>query len=196
MKKRFILTLIMLILFCSVALSYSAKTVSITSIPTSVKEFIKLRNEISTTRGGAGALFVVAMIIYTKNHELGMKCFTLALDRSRLSQSKAVYKGFSPGSSFRYYIKRLNRKPYIPYAYIQGTSYKNGYKLPAAPYKIKYIQHKYQKKKVLIFTTSGNMPRPIGLRKNNRGYYKTYGASSLFLGLSKNPQKKMQDDDL
>ena len=44
------------------------------------------------------------------------------------------------------------------------------------------------------FTTSGNFPRPLTLKKNNRGIWKVTNVSSLFVGVSKLPAKKVDDD--
>jgi hypothetical protein len=49
--------------------------------------------------------------------------------------------------------------------------------------------------KLYAYTTSGNMARPISLKKNNRGIWKAYGFSSLFVGVSKTPPKKESVDD-
>ena len=171
-------------------------SINLPRIPGSVSDFLNLRKELGQTPQAGAALFIAAMNIYGQNKDLGMKCFTIMLDRSNLSKSSPVYKGFAPSNSFMYFIKQLNPRLYLGGVYIEGTTHTSGYKLPAGPYKINFVQftEKGNKAKLYIATTSGNRERPISLKKNNRGHWKVYGASSLFVGVSRLPPDNTDDD--
>ena len=169
------------------------------SMPSTFEEFKALRAVHSKTPGGAAALFVAAMILYGKNNDDGIKAFTLVLDRYYIWKSgRGVnVRGYSPNRSVMGYINMLKRKPYLGRVYIAGTNYKNAYKLGSAPYKIEISRvAKKGAGKVMLYirTTSGNMPRPIGFKRNNRGVWKAYQVSSLFIGVSKLPPRNTDDD--
>lgn len=175
--------------------------IELTEIPTTLKSFIALRNRIAKTPEGGYAIFVIAMLTYEKNRKLAQKFFTIALDRKKLNRSSlGWYKKFKPNSSIRYHIKMLRKNKCLGNALIVGTDHKKAYQLPAAPYKLVFSQLTVRNnKKVSLYamTTSGNMPRPLSLKKNNRGIWKAAGISSLFVGLSKTPiYGNTTDDDL
>ena len=177
--------------------------ITLPRIPTTVKDYLSLRNELGKSPQAAAALFVAAMIIYADNKDLGSKCFTISFTRNNLSKSSAsrAYKGYEPSRSQQYFIKQLNPRLYLGRVYIQGTSHKNAYKLKAGPYKLKYVQFtKYKQSgengaRLYLATTSGNRERPISFRQNNRGVWKVHGASSLFVGVGRRPAQ-VTDDDL
>jgi hypothetical protein len=197
--------ILMVLLTLTMVLSFVSKnftnelSYSLPSIPKTFAEFKELRAAHSKTPEGAAALFVAAMIMYGKNKEDGIKSFTLILDRYYVwkgGRGPSV-RGYSPNRSAMGYIKMIDTRPYLGRVYISGTNYKNAYKLPAAPYKIEIarIGSRGEGKKVLyIRTTSGNMPRPLGVKVNNRGVWKAYDLSSMFVGVSKVPPRNVDDD--
>ena len=70
-------------------------TVEIPALPTSVEEYISLRNDTATTPLGGAAMYVVALVLYAQDEALGLSCLTIAMDGSELSDGDA-YKGKSP----------------------------------------------------------------------------------------------------
>jgi len=174
--------------------------IELAEIPTTLDNFITLRNKIATTPEGGYAIFIIAMITQDSNPTLAKKFFTIALDRKCLSRSSSGwYKNFKPNSSTMYHMNRIKRIKCLGKAFIVGTDYKKGYKLPTAPHKIIFKQITVinnKKVKLYAMMTSGNMPRPLAMKKNNRGIWKAYGFSSLFVGLSRTPLAEEIDDDL
>lgn len=173
--------------------------IELQGLPQSVDEFLKLRKQIATTPQGGYALFVIAMLTYEKNPELAKKFFVIAVDRSKLRRSgSGWYRGYKVGSSLTYHLRRLKRQPWLPKVYFAGTKQSNGYALPSPPVKIRFRQltvYRDNDVSLYAFTTSGNRARPIRLKKNNRGYWKAYSFSSLFVGVSRPPQQNSGSDD-
>ncbi len=173
-------------------------TVTIESIPGTIEELINLRDRVAVTPEGGSALFIVAMNMYVRDNDLGMKAFTVALDRSQLMESTSGYKGWAPAFKYANLIKsELRQKPYIASSYFQGTSYLNGYALSKGPWKIVMVTNRFSEineneRKYFVKSTGADSPRPIYLRKNNRGIWKVYN-DSLILGVRR-PEQKIDDD--
>ncbi len=199
MKKFPCAAILGLLLAFTTAAPLSAKTVTLPGLPGSVSEFIKMRNQMAKTPEGGAALFVSAMIAYSKDRDLGMKLFTIALDRRNVIKSRrGVYKGYRPAGHFMYFIKRLNSRKYLASCYILGTSPSNGYALPSS-YKLEITRNRYSKGsdgsiKVFVKCSGADSPRPLRMKKNNRGIWKVKSASSLFVGIRK--PASTTDDDL
>lgn len=194
MKTTFIL-FVSLLLFTN---NLSAQqTIQTTEVPTTIDEFLEFRNQVATTPEGGAAVFSMALMMYTNNQELGLQALTIALDRSELSEGE-VYKGYQPQNSINYHLSNLLRKPYTARSYVLGTSPENGYKLPNN-LKFKLTRNSYSEQsngdiKVFIKCTGASTPRPITLRKNNRGYWKAVNYNSLFVGSQ--PPVEVVDDGL
>lgn len=173
--------------------------IRIDKLPASVDEFVQLRNRIAVTPEGGYALFVIAMLTWEKNRDLARKFFVIALDRGQLHRSGSPWhRGYAPGSSLTYHLNRLQRQPWLPKIFFTGTTPANGYKLPDPPLEIRFRQltvYKAGDVSLYAFTTSGNMARPIRLKKNNRGYWKAWSFSSLFVGVARPPQNNAGSDD-
>lgn len=202
---RWVSGLTMAVVFAGLAFAKTdvPMSVSIDSIPSTIEEFVAMRDQVAVTPSGGTAMFVVAMMNYTKDEALGLQCFTAILvnDGSTLKDDPKGYGGKSPASSAMYLIGMLKKAPYVPNSYINGTTVDDGYALPAAPYSITLSTNKYSMQniekgecKVFVATTGGNMPRPVTLVMNNKGIWKVKEFSSLVVGLSKVPVNN--DDDL
>ncbi len=193
MKKLFITIL----LLCLTGICFAdSVTVSINDIPANLDEFIALRNEIATTPEGGAVVFILAMILYNQDEDLGLAAFTIAIDLGQLDEGN-VYKGFKPRSSWYYLFGQLAYAEYLGRVYINGTDYSDAYSLPDKPYEFIFTSIREtgeNSMKVFVQTTSGNMPRPISLVQNNRGLWKAWEASSLFVGVSRTPPANIDDD--
>lgn len=190
---KYLLTIILV--FCLTGIGFS-ETVSINSIPGNLDEFITLRDEIASTPQGGAVIFIIAMILYNEDKDTGLEAFTIALDRDQLQEGN-VYKGFKPLASWYYFFGQLEYFEYLGRVYIDGTDYQDAYALPGKPYNFIFtsIQETGDNMvKLFVQTTSGNMPRPLSLVKNNRGTWKVWEASSLFVGVSKTPPDNIDDD--
>jgi hypothetical protein len=197
-------TVFLLIFFCCSTLLIPAQVsetpVELGKLPKTMDEFIALRNELAETPEGGAAVFVAATVVYSKNADLGTDMFTVALDRSRLRESAGGYKGFAPAGAFMSYPEQyIQSKPYIARSYITGTSPENGYTLPSPPLTVRVSRNKYSEQgngdvKVFVQCSGADSPRPVTLRKNNRGIWKAVNVNSLFVGIR--PPVETIDDDL
>jgi hypothetical protein len=174
-------------------------TVSVERIPTTIEDFVELRDELAQTPEGGAAVFVAAMNMYVNDPELGIQAFTIALDRSQLQEASDGYKGFRPGFRYMNLIRsELKQKPYIAPSYFAGTDPGSAYRLPPPPYMIEVHTNPHSdigpdEKKYFIRSTGADSPRPIYLKKNNREIWKVTN-ESLILGVR--PPEQVIDDDL
>lgn len=190
--------LLMIIIVITFSINSFAENTSVTidEIPTSLDDFLSLRDEYATTPEGGAVIFILAMMLYVENEEIGLAAFTIALDRDQLSSGNA-YSNFQPGRSWYYFFDQLVGREYLPNVYVDGTDYSNGYQLNDNPYSFTFTDSQIISEnnvRVYVQTTSGNMPRPINLIRNNRGIWKVSEASSLFVGASRTPQLNIDDD--
>lgn len=173
------------------------KTIEAAKVPSTIEEFLTFRNRVAQSPEGGAVVFAMALMMYTNNKEVGLKALTIALDRTQLSEGD-IYKGFQPQNSINYHLTNLLRKPYIARSYVLETSPQNGYKLPSK-LSFKLTRNPYSEQsngdvKVFIKCTGASTPRPIALRKNNKGIWKAVNYSSLFVGTQ--PPASMVDDGL
>lgn len=177
--------------------SNAQKMVETDKIPTTIEEFIAFRDKVATTPEGGAAVFAMAMILYTQNKELGNQALTVAMDLSQLEEGN-VYKGYQPPSALNYHLGNLSEKPYIARSYVQDAKPDNGYALPSSKIKFKTSRNSYSEQdngdiKVFIQSSGADSPRPIALRKNEKGLWKAVNYNSLFVGIMP-PASNVVDD--
>lgn len=177
-------------LFLSILLS--AQTVKVDKLPATVDEFLELRNNIATSPEGGATVFLTALKIYVENPELGEQCFVIAVDKGSL-QEGSIYKGFALRKSDLQLIKnQMAKNKKISNSYIQGSSPENGYSVKT-PYEYKYKSNPYSGDaeigpyKIFVFCSGADSPRPITLKKNNKGIWKASSWSSVLVGIKKEP---------
>jgi len=192
MKKIALVVMSLLFLFDSIN---AQKTIETDKIPTTVEEFLAFRDKVAKTPEGGASVMAMALILYTQNQELGKQALTIALDRSQLSKGD-VYKGFQPPTSINFHLQNLKGSPYIARSYVVGTSPEGAYKLPSK-IKFKLTQNSYSENpngdiKVFVQCSGADSPRPVSLRKNNRGIWKAVNYNSLFVGI-RYPAKVVDD---
>jgi hypothetical protein len=134
-----------------------------------------------------------------EDEELGKQCLTVAVDRERLQEGTKGYKGWELRVRDRRMIESQTRgKAHVLHSYIQGTSPNGGYVLPAPPYEMAFSSNPYSgdvdsgKFKIFVDSSGADTPRPVGMRRNNRGVWKALEWSSLLLGV----KAPSVDDDL
>ncbi len=185
---------LMCLVFASTLQAQAPVIKSFNKIPTSIEEFVAMRDRESTTPEGGAMMVVVALLMYSQDAKLGMQAYTVALDQMNLVEggSNAVYMGFSPTQGERYNLENYygKHKDHLGNSYILGTSVNNNYRLPAAPYKMEFTRNKYSEQtngdiKVFIKCSGADSARPVTLRKNNRGIWKVTTCNSLFVGVRK-----------
>jgi hypothetical protein len=202
MKKRSLVSLILVCLLMSAPYLFGEeewKNVRLEGIPENIEDFLAIRDAHAVSPEGGAAVFVLAMILYTENTDLGTDAFTIALDRSVLRTAQDGYKGYAPSSAFMEYPERyLAPRPYLAASYISGTDPSTGYKLPSPPYTVRVLFTPYSKLKeneyrVLVACSGADSPRPVILKRNNRGIWKVSNYSSLFVGI-RAPEAPVDDE--
>lgn len=185
--------LIFLLLMISFSLSSFSQTTTIKQLPKSVDEFIKFRNEIATTPEGGITVFMTALKVYQTNKELGGKFLVLSVDKKSLREGN-TYKGYS---LFKQDIQLINNQlakyPYVLNSYFEGTSPKNAYKAKL-PYKMKFSSNTYcgdpktGKYKLFVACSGADSPRPVHIKKNDKGIWKVSNWNSLLVGVKPIPE--------
>ncbi|WP_338813868.1 hypothetical protein V9L05_21460 [Bernardetia sp. Wsw4-3y2] len=177
------------------------RTVTIDKLPTTVEEFLEMRNKISKTPEGGATTMIVALMIYSQNEELGLACLTIAADKKRLSKTtkNEGYKGYIVSRNDLGLIKtQIKRSPYVPFSYVKGTTVDNGYKLPTGKLVFDYSTNKYSgdekegEIKLFIPSSGADSARPVRVHKNDAGIWKATEWSSLIVGIR---APKVDDDD-
>ncbi len=187
--RKYIALALTVFLVGATSIQAQSKEVTISSIPASADEFIQMRDRLATTPEGGAAMLIVALMGFSKSESLGMQFLTLALDQRNVGSGNA-YKGYAPSSSIMYHVNRLNRQNvwwYTPFAYVEGATAESNYKV-SAPYTIITSRNKYSgdesSGKVKVFVNvHGFSPRPITVAKNDKGIWKAYECSSVFVNV-------------
>ena len=176
-------------------------SITVSKLPATMEEFVAFRDEVAATPQGGAAVMVVAMIAYAEDQEFGRQCLTVAVDRGRLQQGPAGYKGFELIKAEEQRLKnRILGKGHLARSYVQGTSPEGAYALPEGPHEIRISTNPHSGDlgsgtyKVFVASTGADSPRPITLKQNDKGLWKAHEWSSLTLGVV--PPKQVVDDDL
>jgi hypothetical protein len=176
-------------------------SVQIDRLPASLEAFLELRDTIASTPQGGVATAIVALLLYAEDKALGRQCLTIALDRSCLVEGPDGYKGRRLRKvDLQRLDLQLQSQPYLPRAYLYGTSPRKGYTLPDPPYTVICSDNPYSGApendtfKVFVATSGAASPRPVTLKRNDRGIWKVYEWSSLIVGVQ--PAKLNVEDDL
>ncbi|MDC0230972.1 hypothetical protein OAK19_03315, partial [Aureispira] len=167
----------------------------IDSIPETIEDFIQFRDNLAVSPQGGALLFTLAMIIYTKDKELGRKAFVITLDKSILVFGDD-YKGFSPPSYFDFHLSNLDKKPWIAKSYLLNTSPEHNYELPSKlMFKIKkeYYNTLLNGEIRVYIQCSGSLwQREVKMIKNNRGIWKAFDFRDMFVDVI--PPTPLADD--
>lgn len=202
-KKLIIFSLIALTLgIYTSPLMARTEEIHIQKIPTTVEEFISFRDANANSPGGGAAVYILALMTFSKNNQLGMQCLTIALDQSNVVNGD-VYKGKKPGNGIMYHVNRMNgykRWSYLGFAYTEGALASNNYNTDKSSFKVVSTTNKYsgseEDGQVKVFIeVDGFMKRPIILKRNDSGVWKALNVSSMFLDLKK-PANQIEKDDL
>lgn len=176
-----------------------AKSIIIKSIPGTVDDFLKIRDSIAKTPEGGAAVMILALLIYTKDEELGKKCLTIAISLDLLTEGN-YYKGYQVNASNMSLIRsQLKKESQIPRSYIKGAVPDNGYTIPEGDIVLDFFITKYSGDmgsglyKVFV-ECSGASARPVTLKINDKGLWKAYEWSSLIVGVQ--APKKVKSDNL
>lgn len=181
----------------------AVQSFEVQALPRDVVQFVDLRDELVQVPAGGAVMMVLALLLYAQapKSALGKSCLTIAVDRSRISQDRDGYKGWSLNlADLRLIHSQLNGRGYIARSYFHGTALENAYALPTAPYNFIISDNPYSGDmksgtyKVFVLSSGAATPRPVTLRRNSRGLWKALEWSSLITGVR--PPAADVDDDL
>lgn len=174
--------------------------IQVEQLPQSAEGFIALRDQIAHTPQGGAAMMIVALLTYAEDEELGRQCAAIAVDRGRLQQGIKGYQGWQLSNRDLQLIEtQIGSKTYIPRSYIKGTTPKNGYQLPSSPYQIDFPgglgseDPRSGRHKLFVLCSGASSPRPITLKRNDKGIWKAAEWSSLIVGV-REPATGDEDD--
>jgi hypothetical protein len=168
--------------------------ITINKQPTTIEEFVELRNQISITPEGGATLFLLAFKIFNENEELGHQCLVVAADQNSLTQG-TVYRDFQLMKNEINLMKsQLSQNRRIPNSYISGTKVDDNYEVQL-PYNYEFTTNAYSgdeskgSVKLFVKCSGADSPRPLIMIKNDKGIWKASQWSSVLVGIKK-PAKK------
>jgi hypothetical protein len=174
--------------------------VHIDRLPQSIKEFVALRGQVAQTPQGGATMMIVALLLYAEDEALGQQCLTVAVDRGRLVEGTEGYKGWQLRTSdVRLIGSQIGKQSYLLQSYVKGATPENGYQLPALPYVFEFSDNPYSGDpdsgtyKVFVSCSGASRPRPVTVKRNDRGIWKAHEWSSILVGVQ-GPVQKSQDD--
>ncbi len=162
------------------------------SIPTTVEQFVALRDRIGSTPEGGATLFVIALMRYAEDQRAGLPMLVSILVNDNTLMSPAGhgkgYRGFDLSGGTRFLIDRVITSPWIPRSYIQGTAAENQYQLSEGVSSVAFETTLFDKIKtdevrVYVKCTGADTPRPLRLKRNASGLWKVAELSSLVVGV-------------
>jgi len=172
-------------------------------LPTTLDDFIALRDEVAVTPEGGAVIMVLALEVYVADPQarFGHDALVVAVDRSLLTPKSDGYKGWNLTVRDQQHIKRqMASKPWAPRSYYVGASPEDGYRLPEPPYRFELSRNPYSgnenegRVKVFVATSGASTPRPVTMQRNSRGLWKAREWSSLTVGVE--PPAAEMDDEL
>ena len=165
--------------------------VEIASIPATVDAFVAMRDKVATTPEGGVAMLLVALRMWETSRVEGTKALIVIMDMNLLQQNSGEYsyKGYGVGRSYEYMLGSASRNsPYVPSSYFPGTSPANNYAMGSGPYRLEFTPHRHRPQNdvehTLFVPSSGaDSPRPVQVKKNDKGIWKAANFSSLLVGI-------------
>lgn len=199
MKQHLLFFAVFAFLLCFSGSKVNAQTLEFTpsiikKIPKNVDEFLSMRDELGQTPNGGATCFLVALIVYANNADLGTKLLTIAIDRDMLIQGNG-YNGFQPKVSDLATIRTsLAQKSYFFNTFIENAYAEQNYKLPNENLIIHFVQNPpamYKETseiyRILVKCNADSKPRMLKMRKDYKGFWKVYEWSAI---LAEFPKKQ------
>ena len=157
-------------------------------LPTSVEEFLELREQIGRDPHGGAVLFVYALMARTLNPAIGNKLTVLSIaeDKLRKIESGGYYRGYSWDRSTDYHLERLRTRPHVIRSHAVGSSPENRYALDPSSVGLAFREQdtpgndvETGRFKVFACSSGADTCRPITMWRNSRGFWKAHEFSTL-----------------
>jgi hypothetical protein len=177
--------------------------VQIDAIPKTIDEYISMRDRIAVTPEGGAAMLLVALKMYEINKDEGFKALIAIMDLSILRKQKGgkEYRGYGFGGSYSDMFQSVySRFPYIASSYFPGATPANSYATGDGPFQFEFKLHKYRTQDDIEHTFfipcgGADSPRPVHMKKNDKGIWKAANYSSLLVGIRPAANTKKTDKD-
>ena len=164
--------------------------VCVPSRPSSIQEFLDLRDQIATTPEGGAAMMIVALLAFTEDQVLGRQCLACAVGSSRLVDGTQGYGGLQlTNASLAQIGTQILGREHLPRSYVVGTEPDGGYVLGNPPYEINCLRNPHSgdpdsgRCKVFVLSSGADSPRPVTVVVNDEGIWKAIEWSSLLVGV-------------
>jgi hypothetical protein len=166
--------------------------ISIKKLPQNVDEFLILREALGQTPNGGAVCFLVALLVYASNTNLGIKLLTMSIDRDLLIQGNG-YNGFQPKmTDLASFQAILVQKSYFFNTFVSGTLAEQNYQLPNTNLTFDFVRNPpamykeaVENYRLLVKCTADSKPRMLKVRKDYRGFWKVYDWSSILAEFTK-----------
>jgi hypothetical protein len=173
----------------------SQAQIVVESIPSSEEEFERWQASIANTPEGAAASFIVALNIYTADKDLGLPCVAMTLHNDPLYLEKSdhgIWKGFDLTRKALLQLSNVDAYTGTARSFIEDTDILNDYSLPPLPWSILVLRNRLSEFdggdiKVFVVSSGADRPRPVFVRRDDRGIWKVNGFSSLVMTVKKPP---------
>jgi hypothetical protein len=167
--------------------------VTVESIPKSVEEFVQLRDKVAMTPQGGATMMLLALTLYTQDEKVGTDCLTVAIEQDQLDKHADGYKGYRPRNAALKHLKQyiFGEKGYIVRSFFPGTIPENGYTLPPGPWKFTWMTNPHSgsidsgRIKLFIRSSGSDLPRPMQVKRNDKGIWKAAEWSSFTVSVRK-----------
>lgn len=157
-------------------------TLLIEALPRSVAAFQAMRDGLATTPAGGAAMFAIALHVFSEDEQAGIPLLTVAIDASQLVEGPLGAGGRQP-RALRDFRERNGQKPWIARSMFQGTAPESGYALPPLPLRMELRAQPSDATpddvKLFVVTTGAESPKPMRLKRNDKGLWKVLEWSSF-----------------
>lgn len=201
-KLKMVLGLLFLVFSTLLMAQGRVYKVEVSFIPANIDAFLATRDKVARTPEGGVAMLLAALKLYESNREEGFKALISIMDMSilRKQSGEKSYKGYALGGSYSYMLESvISRFPYFASSYFPGTSPENSYKMGRGPFEMEFTPHRHrpqneQEHTLFVPCSGADSPRPVHVRKNDKGIWKAANYSSLLVGIKPAASAGPKDD--
>jgi Domain of unknown function (DUF6935) len=167
------------------------------ALPTSLDEFqAQIAQKASDPKAAVKLWFDAVYVYIGGNRALGEQLIT----------EMCRDKDWKTAPTYSYFVTALNDKPYIFASYAKGTSPDTKYQMDPNSYELVFEGQVNMKPfadkaegdycKLFVRSSGADSARPITLIRNNKGEYKFYEFSSIFVGTRPPAQEEVLDESV